>query len=256
MLAPLVISHAACKGHAPENTLAGIAAALKLGVDAIEIDVHRSRDGVPVLLHDRTLDRTTDGVGAVTEQTIEQIKRLDAGARSFDGRFSGEQIPTLAEALDLTRHACLLVIEIKQEGIEEEVASVVRRMEAAGASMIWSFHPESVRAARAAMPGVPAAQLWAGRSGSVAELFDGAVLRGAQAVSVHYSAVNQALVHAARLRGLSVYTWTADEAADQMHAILSGVAGICTNVPDVLRETFAANGISPLTSPAAAPGVG
>jgi glycerophosphoryl diester phosphodiesterase len=254
MLAPLVISHAACKGHAPENTLAGIAAALGLGVDAIEIDVHLSRDGVPVLLHDSTLDRTTDGTGAVTEQTLEQLKRLDAGARSFDGRFSGERIPTLAEVLDLTRNACLLVIEVKQEGIEQEIASVVRRLEAVAASMIWSFHPESVRAARVALPEVPAAQLWAGRTESVAHLLDGAVRRGAQAVSVHYSAVDRGLVHAARLRGLTVYTWTADEPVDQIHSAEAGVAGICTNVPDVLRETLAPNGFgSPAGSTPAIP---
>lgn len=251
MLAPLNISHAACKGHAPENTLAGIAAALKLGVDAIEIDVHLSRDGVPVLLHDSTVDRTTDGAGAAVEQTLEQLKRLDAGARSFDGCFSGERIPTLAEVLDLTRHACLLVIEIKQEGIEQEVASVVRGMEAAAASMIWSFHAESVRAARLVLPEVPAAQLWSGRTGSVAELLDGTVRRGAQAVSVHYSAVDRGLVHAARLCGLTVYTWTPDEPADQARAAAAGVAGICTNFPDVLRQTLEANGFGPSDKAAA-----
>lgn len=242
MLAPLVISHAACKGHAPENTLAGIAAALRLGVDAIEIDVHVSRDRVPVLLHDRSLDRTTDGSGAVNEQTLEQLKTLDAGARSFEGRFAGERIPTLAEVLDLTRHACLLVIEIKHVGIEHEVAAVVRRMNAMSAAMVWSFDADTVGAARAVMPEVPAARLWGGNTGDAGTLLEDTLTRNAQAVSVHYSAVEPSLVQAARLRGLSVFTWTADGPDEQAATAAAGVAGICTNLPDVLRETLAGHG--------------
>src|SRR5262249_15256521 len=71
MLAPLNIAHAACKGHAPENTLAGIRAALALGVDAIEIDVHCTSDGIPILMHDATVDRTTNGAGAIREMTLD-----------------------------------------------------------------------------------------------------------------------------------------------------------------------------------------
>jgi glycerophosphoryl diester phosphodiesterase len=252
MLAPLIISHAACKGHAPENTLAGIAAALRLGVDAIEIDVHASRDGVPVLLHDGSVDRTTNGTGAVSDLTLDQLKGLDAGARSFDGRFAGERIPTLAEVLDLTRDACLLVIEIKQRGIEQQVAAAVRRLNAAAASMVWSFDAETVWAARALMPEVPAAHLWGGRVGDVATLLDGAVRRNAQAVSVHFSVVDAALVQAARRRGLTVFTWTADEPSDQARVAAVGVAGICTNVPDVLRDTLTAGGYRPVAEGAAA----
>jgi glycerophosphoryl diester phosphodiesterase len=238
MLAPLTISHAACKGHAPENTLAGINAALALGVDAIEIDVHASRDGVPVLIHDDRVDRTTDGTGAVREMMLDQLRRLDAGARSIDGRFAGERIPTLAEVLDLARNACLLVIEIKQPGIVEQVADVVRRLDAAERTMIWSFQGDEVRSARAMMPEVPAAQLWSGLKGDAASLIEETVRRGAQAISVHYSAVDAALVYAARLRGLTVYTWTVDEPPDQARVAAAGVAGICTNLPDVLSETL------------------
>src|SRR5579885_1334008 len=98
---PLVISHAACKGHAPENTLAGIRAALELGCEAIEIDVHTTVDGVPVLLHDDTLDRTTDGKGDVRGMPLAELQRLDAGARTFGDRFAGERVPTLEQALAL-----------------------------------------------------------------------------------------------------------------------------------------------------------
>jgi glycerophosphoryl diester phosphodiesterase len=93
MRLPLVTSHAACKGHAPENTLAGIHEAIRLGADAIEIDVHCTADGVPVLLHDETVDRTTDGTGNIHEMTLEVARMLDAGARQFAPKFSGERIP-------------------------------------------------------------------------------------------------------------------------------------------------------------------
>ncbi len=242
MLAPLTISHAACKGHAPENTLAGIHAALGLGVDAIEIDVHTSRDGVPVLIHDDRVDRTTDGTGLVNDLTLAQLKALDAGARSFDGRFSGERIPTLAEVLDLTRGFCLLVIEVKQQEIIRDVAAVVRRLNAAEHTMIWSFHSDVVAAARATMPEAPVARLWSGLSGDAASLIEETVRHNAQAVSVHYATVDEALVARARLRGLTVYTWTPDEAADQARVAAAGVAGICTNVPDVLDATLSAAG--------------
>ena len=230
MLAPLTISHAACKGHAPENTLAGIRAALALGVDAIEIDVHCTADRVPVLLHDATVDRTTNSSGNVNELALAQVQALDAGG--------GERIPTLAEVLDLTRDACLLVIEIKQRDIESEVVEVVRRANAERSAMIWSFHAEVVSAARAIAPEIPAARLWSGVSGDRATLLDDTVRRHAQAVSVHHSAVESTLVRLARLRGLTVFTWTADMPEDQARVAAAGVAGICTNYPDVLQSTL------------------
>ena len=245
MLAPLTISHRACQGHAPENTLAGIRAAIAFGVDAIEIDVQTSRDGVPVLVHDETVDRTTDGAGRVNDLALGQLKALDAG-RGFDGRFASERIPTLAETLELTRRACLLVIEIKQRRIEQEVAAVVRRLGATAAAMIWSFHSEVVEASRIVLPEVPAAQLWSGRSGDTANLLQGAVRRGAQAVSVHHDRVDEPLVRAARLRGLSVFTWTADAPEEQARAAACGVAGICTNLPDVLQATLLRRGFAEL----------
>jgi glycerophosphoryl diester phosphodiesterase len=243
MLAPLMIAHAACKGHAPENTLAGIRAALAMGVDAIEIDVHATRDGVPVLMHDATVDRTTDGSGAVHEMTLAEIRALDAGGDAFDGRFRGEPVPTLADVLELTRRTCLLVVEIKASEIEREVAEVVRRLDAAGSAMVWSFRSEVVAAWRELMPEVPAAQLTGEAIRDLRALLNDTVRRNAQAISISGAAISPELVHAARLRGLTVYTWTVDEPEEQARVAAAGVDGIVTNVPDVLRATLQRTGI-------------
>jgi glycerophosphoryl diester phosphodiesterase len=231
---PLVIAHAACKGHAPENTLAGIRAALALGADAIEIDVHCTADRVPVLCHDATVDRTTDGTGAIADLTLEWIRALDAGCRVFDGRFAGERIPTLAETLDLTRGRCLLIIEIKAQGIEREVVEAI-----GGATddvMAWSFQPGVVQRMRELAPAVPCALLSPPLAGAPGELFRRALAIGQQGVSVYHASVDEALVRAAALRGLTVYTWTADEPEDHRRLAQTGVAGIVTNVPDVLAR--------------------
>ena len=231
-LLPLVISHAACKGHAPENTLAALRAALAFGVDGIEIDVHASADRVPVLIHDPTVDRTTDGAGAVADLPLAQLRTLDAGGRVMDGRFAGERIPTLAETLDLTRGRCLLIVEIKAEGIEREVVDVIGG--AAADVMVWSFRPSVVARIRELASAIPCARLTPALPDAAAGLFEETLRGGQQAVSVHFAGVDDALVRAAALRGLSVYTWTADEPEDHRRLASAGVAGIVTNVPDVL----------------------
>jgi glycerophosphoryl diester phosphodiesterase len=221
-----------------------------LGVDAIEIDVHCTRDGVPVLLHDETLDRTTDGHGPVAERTLAQLQALDAGGDAFAGRFRGERVPALADVLDLTRTTCLLVVEIKQRGIEQAVADVIRRANAAGSVMLWSFHAEVVSAARAICPEAPAARL-AGMIGGDAAvtLLNDTVRRNAQAVSVFGASLSPSLVRAARLRGLGVFTWTVDVPAEQARVATAGVDGIVTNLPDVLRATLQTGGFGGIAGP-------
>jgi glycerophosphoryl diester phosphodiesterase len=232
---PLVISHAACKGHAPENTLAGIRAALDFGSDAIEIDLHCTADGTPVLLHDDTVDRTTDGAGDVRTLTLAQVQRLDAGAQGFEGRFAGERVPTLHEVLRLTLGQALLVMEIKQARIEEAVLGVVRELNAAEHVMVWSFQPAVVARMRALAPEIPCSLLWSERNPNAQELLAAALAGNAQAVSPQHSLIDEQLMTRALRRGLAVYAWTVDEAADIGRVAALGVDGICSNFPDRVR---------------------
>jgi glycerophosphoryl diester phosphodiesterase len=97
-----IIGHRGAPRETPENTLASFRRAFELGADAIELDVRLSRDGAPIVMHDATLERTTDGADSVSQRTLAQLKRLDAGSW-FDPKFRGERIPTLEEALALVR---------------------------------------------------------------------------------------------------------------------------------------------------------
>ena len=237
MRRPLVTSHAACKGHAPENTLAGIEAALRLGADAIEIDVHCTSDNVPVLIHDDLVDRTTDGAGNIHEMTLETARALDAGARQFAPQFQGERIPTLAEVLDLTNGKALLQIEIKQPDIEEHVAHVVRDAGAIASCETHSFYPKIVRAMREIEPRMASALLTDGRRiVEWQEFYSFALSLNAQGVSVYHSWAEPRRVREGQLRGLTFMVWTVDDETDMRTMIDAGVDSICSNFPDLVRQ--------------------
>lgn len=236
MRIPFVTSHAACKGYAPENTLAGIRKAIELGADAIEVDIHCTKDGVPVLLHDSTVDRTTDGTGDIREMTLEEARRLDAGAKQHDGRYSGEPIPTLAEVLAEVAGRALLVLEIKQPGIEERVCRVVRDANAVQDCEVHSFWPQVVAAVRKAEPRMAAALLTDARAiKDWHDFFGFALSLNAQAISVHYRSAAPDIVRAAQRRGLSFLTWTVNEPADIRRVVDAGVDAVCSDVPDRVR---------------------
>jgi len=228
---PLVISHRACVGHAPENTLQGIRKAIELGSEAIEIDVQASTDGVPVLMHDFTVGRTTGGEGAVADLTLDQLRGLEAG---------GEPVATLAEVLDITKGKVLLVMEIKQPGIEEQVSRVVSGADAVGEVMSWSFLPKALEGMRATDPRIPCALLIAPEGLSAwPAMRERALSIGAQGVSVFFLGIDERIVEDCRRSGLALYSWTADEPEQIAKLIDQGVDGICSNYPDRIVAALA-----------------
>lgn len=221
---PLVISHAACAGHAPENTLAGILKAIELGADAIEIDVQASADGVPVLMHDFTVDRTTTGTGAVSSLTMAQLREMSTG---------GEPVPTLAEVLELTVGKVLLIIEIKQPGIEAQIAAVVEAANARRDVMAWSFFPPALAGMREADSGIPGALLIGAELVPEWPKMRHITLKtGLQGVSVFCDAITPEIAEDCRRSGLALFSWTADSASQIQSLIDLDVAGICSNFPD------------------------
>lgn len=124
----LIIAHRGSSIDRPENTLAALRRAIEVQATASEIDVRTSRDGVLVCLHDADLARTTDGTGKVSERTLAELKRLDAGGR-FDPKFRGERIPELSEVLAAARGKIDVLLDLKEDGIVylERIAAVLRR---------------------------------------------------------------------------------------------------------------------------------
>jgi len=219
-------------GTMPENTLAGIDAALASGADGIEIDVRATADGELVLLHDASLARTTDGgERALSEVTLAALGTVRV--QDPRGQAGPQPVPTLAETLERIGGRALLVIELKEPGLEERVAALVRERDAAGWCWIWAFDPRVVEASRAALPEVPA---WLNYS--TPERLDGADpiefarRAGAAGVSFNHRLITPEQVERARRRGLLVATWTVNERADLGRVRDAGVDAICGDFPD------------------------
>ena len=158
---PLVLAHRGASAYAPENTIAAFRLAHELGADGIELDVQLTRDKIPVVIHDDTVDRTTDGKGLVRELTIAEIARLDAGTWKTED-FAGEGIPTLAqvfEALSDWLHPagrarpCLINVELKTDrlttdGLERQVMNVISRFGLQNRILLSSFNPLTLHRAK------------------------------------------------------------------------------------------------------------
>src|SRR4051794_8309365 len=164
---PLISAHRGFSAAAPENTLAALRAALAAGADVAEIDVQLSRDGVLVLMHDRTLERTTDGAGPLCERTVAELKRLDAGSW-FAPAYRGEEVPTLAEVLAWSRGRLGLLIELKSPRTDAApmIDTVIAEVECADAA-VWTAvagfdHPQ-LRAVHERRPGWTIEMIYAAR---------------------------------------------------------------------------------------------
>ena len=220
-----IVAHRGLSAEEPENTMRAFRRALEVGCDLIEFDVHRTRDGTPVVIHDDTVDRTTDGSGVVREMTLDRIRALDAGG--------GERIPTLAEVLELTTGRVLLVTEIKRPGIEERVAAVVRESDALADVMFWSFFPQALESMRRVEPRLPGGLLIGPETlPRWPEMRELAIRLGLQAVSVFCFGISEEIARDCRRSGLALYAWTADAEAEVARLIALGLDGICTNYPD------------------------
>lgn len=230
------------KGWAPENTLVAFQKAIEIGTDAIEMDVHRTKDGHVVVCHDTTLDRTTDRHGAIKDLTLSEIKQADAGNR-FGPAFAGERIPTLKEALDLVQDKALALIEIKPEDIAREVVRTIEAHDAVERVVVQSFHKEVVREVgilnphlrRALLIGVPAIDV--GRTRAI-RLTRRTTEVGASILSLSHNAATPKLVQELHRRGLTLWGWTVDEFDDLRRMLQIGVDGIISNYPDRLNEVL------------------
>ncbi|MEO8538318.1 MAG: glycerophosphodiester phosphodiesterase [bacterium] len=233
----LVIGHACAAGEAPANTLAGVRACLSASAEAMEIDVQLCADGVPVLMHDDTVDRTTNLSGPVREKTLAELQSADAG--------DGEPVPTLDQVLELVAGRLTVMCELKatpdapdqDQACVDAVVEVIREHKAESWTAVHSFNPDMTSRARNTEPRVSGTIISPPIQGEeVDRLLGGLLKRNGQAISVEHHCIDRVLIEKAKRRQISVWAWTADTPDDWKRIVDAGVDGIITNVPHQLRE--------------------
>jgi len=252
MAGPHRVAHRGYSAVAPENTLPALAAAVLAGATLVEFDVRTTADGVPVVIHDRTVDRTTDGSGDVSELTLDEISALDAGSW-FSPAYAGTRIPLLREVIDLLRPHAVgvaagveLLLEIKPPATLEQVKVIMGQVADAGLldrTVVQSFDPEVVRLAADATPDV--------RLGLLRHGFDDDQVLLAQELGVSY--VNPALravlagpATVAQLAevGVGVMPWTPNDISLWPALVEAGVAGLITDRTGELTGWATASGLA------------
>jgi glycerophosphoryl diester phosphodiesterase len=226
-LARPVIAHRGASGRFPENTLLAFREAVAAGADAIELDVHLCGDGVPVVIHDDTVERTTDGRGLVHEMRLDVLRRLDAGA--------GETVPTLAEVFEVFPDLPVIV-EIKHPAASGPVLEVLRRMGCSGRVLVGSFHHSSLRVFRGARIATSASRrdsavFWAAsRTGWIKPPGPYRAFTVPE-YSNNLRVVDRRFTRLAERAGKPVHVWTVDDQDDARRLWDLGVAGVITNFP-------------------------
>ena len=240
---PLIIAHRGSSGVAPENTLASLDLAVSLGAMAVECDIVLSADGVPVVIHDTTLDRTTSGTGDVSTFTWSELARLDAGSWK-DPKFGAERLVRLNDLLHRAKGRTRVVIELKAGDPTMLARTTLEAIEANPGvdAAVISFVPEVVEAVRRTIPDIPVGYLYSRSwpwATDHAEVISRARAIGAHFVSPEYSLATEEFCAFAHHSGMPVSVWTCND-PDSMRSLAdAGVDAITTDWPDVAFRTFA-----------------
>ena len=229
---PYVIGHRGAAGYAPENTMVSFERGIALRADVIELDIHPTSDGQLVVIHDPTLERTTNGHGLVAAHTLAQLKQLDAGSW-FHPSFKDERIPTLDEVLRWANGRTKVVIEIKQgpifyPQIEEMLIAALDQVQMRSEVLVISFDHFSVRKVKQLAPDIATGVLYAGRCINPVALAQEA---GADALMPHWASLTKDEVDAAHAAGLSIAPWGGPE-QDYRFILATGVDAVAADFPD------------------------
>jgi glycerophosphoryl diester phosphodiesterase len=223
-----VIAHRGARAEEPENTPRSITRAFVCGADAIEIDVRLSKDRKPVVIHDETLERTTNGFGRVSEKTFKQLRTFDAG--------KGEKIPSLSEVLVLTEKIGIeLVIDLKEENIEEIVVRELVEAGQEGKVILTSFFHASLLAIKKLLP-----EIKTGIIISCLPIFPVKLAIDAHAdfIFARYPRLNREFVEEALKREIEIYPWTINSVEDLEVVRGFGVSGIVTDNPCAIKHSL------------------
>lgn len=223
----LKIGHRGAKAHIVENTLASFEEAFRLGADGIELDVHRCATGELVVIHDFTVDRTTNGTGEVSKMKFDDLRKL-----TVEGK---HQIPTLQEVLELARPDHLINIEMKGRHTAQGVSDIVEEFIGRGFSyeniIVSSFQHEELEVMYATNKNIHLGIL---TQASVTEAWELAEKVNARALHPHFSLLTESNVKKAQEAGYKIYTWTVNEPEDIARTKSYGVDGIISDYPERL----------------------
>lgn len=239
---PVIFAHRGACAHAPENTLASFRLACQVGAPAIELDAKLSADGQVVVIHDPTVDRTTDGHGKVAEMTLAQLKELNA-AHKFNDRYSGEPIPTLEEVFEEFGSQLYINVELTnytspRDQLVEKVAALVKRFNLVDRVIFSSFHPMNLRQIRQLLPDAQVGILaLEGEKGKMARGWVGRMF-SPHVVHPFLKDVDDAFLKAQHSRGRRVHVWTVNEPEDLRRLFRLGVDGVFTDDPKLAAEVL------------------
>jgi glycerophosphoryl diester phosphodiesterase len=232
----LAIAHRGASGYAPENTFAAFRRAIALGAGFIETDLQLSRDARLVAIHDATVNRTTNGQGAVHDMTLAELRRLDAGSW-FGSEFAGERIPTIEEILEFAnKHDVVFYLEMKPSGSwggEHALISALRDSREIARTVVISFDPAILAAVRKIEPTLMTGLLF---EGHIPKPLDKAIEIGARQLAVRGDLVTPRLLKEARGHDLQVVCWTVNHPGHMRLLVQAGVDGIISDYPDRLLE--------------------
>lgn len=232
-----VVGHRGAAGVLPENTLKGFRYAIALGVDYVECDVHLSRDRQLVVIHDATVERTTNGHGAVRDLAFARLRSLDAG--------QGEAVPTLDEVLETVQNEAHLLIELKGIGVEQATVEAVRAHDMVNDVTFSSFSLERLATVRAMGKELRLRAILPNPSDfDLARALD----LDAVGIDIRYLHASIGVIQSAQARGLEILVWNPDGWPEQAAMMALGVDGISTNRPDLLLEKLGRK-VDPVVGP-------
>ncbi|MVP01644.1 glycerophosphodiester phosphodiesterase [Paenibacillus lutrae] len=237
---PIIIAHRGAKGLAPENKLGAFRLGLEQGCEAIELDIHLSADGELIVIHDATLDRTTDGQGEILAKSLAEIKAVDAGSW-YSEAYKGETVPTLGEVFDLVPESVMINVELKVDGaIEQKLVDFVRERGCFGQVVVSCFDHKCLRRIKQMEPQIRIGLLYGNKMWDpvgYARSFDVDVY----SLHPYHQIIEAEDVEKAIEHGLQVYPYTANT-EEELHKLMAiHVSGIITNYPARLKELLDRN---------------
>ncbi len=240
---PSIIAHRGSSAYAPENTLAAFKLAIEQGAHGIELDAKLTSDGQVVVIHDQTVDRTTNGTGQVDRMTLAELQSLDAGTH-FDASFKGERLPSLAQVFASLGKHTFIMVELKnnstpRDALPEHVAALVQEFALETSVLLSSFNPIALCRVSRLLPEVPLGLLtFGGKKGAWNRSWIGGLIPH-QVLHPAWRDANRSLINKNHQRGYQVIPYVVNDKAVMQDLFSAGVDGIITDNPPLAIRTLA-----------------